>query len=132
MIDELVVKMLTQAAWEVQKQAYAPYSHFYVGAAVLGDNGIVYKGCNVENSSYGLSCCAERNAIFHGVAEGCRKFEAIAIAGSADYTMPCGACRQVIAEFSIPYVITVGTDQSYRIMAAQDLLPSAFQLTESI
>ncbi len=130
MMEESIVRRLVAAAWEARGQAYAPYSRFYVGAAVLGKDGVIYRGCNVENSSYGLSCCAERNAIFRAVAEGCRAFEALAVAGNSDYTMPCGACRQVLAEFSVPYVIVTKADRSYCVMPAQDLLPFGFQLEE--
>lgn len=129
MINEAQCRDLIAAAGKAQKRAYAPYSHFYVGAAVLGENGVIYTGCNVENSSYGLSCCAERNAIFHAVSQGCRQFEALAVVGNEAYTMPCGACRQVMAEFSIPCVIVTKADGSYRVLAVQDLLPFAFQLT---
>lgn len=102
---------------------------FTVGAAVLAADDTVYTGCNVENSSYGLSCCAERNAIFHGAACGCRQFQAIAIVGdAAGFTMPCGACRQVMAEFQIPYVIVTKPDDTYRIMTLEELLPHSFSL----
>lgn len=127
-MDAACIRSLIKAAQKAREAAYAPYSGFYVGAAALGENGVIYTGCNVENSSYGLSCCAERNAIFQGVSDGCRKFEAIAIVGSADDTMPCGACRQVMAEFGMPYVIVTRADGAYRVLAAQDLLPFAFQL----
>ncbi len=129
MIDEASCRALIAAARQTQKNAYAPYSHFTVGAAVLADDGTIYTGCNVENSSYGLSCCAERNAIFHGAACGCRTFQAIAIVGdAADFTMPCGACRQVMAEFQIPYVIVTKPDNTYRIMTLAELLPHSFSL----
>ena len=77
-----------------------------------------------------MSCCAERNAIFRGVAAGCRKFEAVAIVGSADDTMPCGACRQVMAEFGVSYVVATCADGAYRVLALEDLLPFAFTLQE--
>lgn len=129
MIDDASCRALIAAAWQTQQNAYAPYSHFTVGAAVLAADGTVYTGCNVENSSYGLSCCAERNAIFHGAACGCRQFQAIAIVGdAAGFTMPCGACRQVMAEFQIPYVIVTKPDDTYRIMTLEELLPHSFSL----
>ncbi|CAJ1314063.1 cytidine deaminase [Paenibacillus sp. PK4536] len=91
---------LIQAAIEARKNAYVPYSKFQVGAALLAD-GKVYGGCNVENASYGLTNCAERTAIFKAASEGQRKIEAIAIVADTEGPVsPCGACRQVIAEFS--------------------------------
>ncbi len=129
MIDDASCRALIAAARQTQQNAYAPYSHFTVGAAVLAADGTVYTGCNVENSSYGLSCCAERNAIFHGAACGCRQFQVIAIVGdAAGFTMPCGACRQVMAEFQIPYVIVTKPDDTYRIMTLEELLPHSFSL----
>lgn len=129
MIHDAVCRSLIAAARTAQQHAYAPYSHFTVGAAVLTVDGKIYTGCNVENSSYGLSCCAERNAIFHGVACGCRQFQAIAIVGdAAGFTMPCGACRQVMAEFQIPHVIVTKPDDTYHVMTLEELLPHLFSL----
>ena len=92
---------LIQEAIEARKQAYTPYSKFQVGAAVLTANGQVFRGCNIENASYGLTNCAERTAIFKAVSEGDSKVEAIAIVADTEGPVsPCGACRQVIAEFS--------------------------------
>ena len=127
MVDEKTVACLIRAARDVQERAYAPYSHFRVGAALLGEDGTVYTGCNVENASYGLTICAERNAIFHAVACGCRHFTALLITGdSKDLTEPCGACRQVMAEFSIPEIILVRPDDSYETFTLQQLLPLTF------
>lgn len=127
MVDEKTVARLIRAARAVQERAYAPYSHFRVGAALLGEDGTVYTGCNVENASYGLTICAERNAIFHAVACGCRHFTALLITGdSEDLTAPCGACRQVMAEFSIPEIILVRPDDSYETFTLQQLLPLTF------
>ncbi|WP_296824981.1 cytidine deaminase [uncultured Megasphaera sp.] len=127
MVDEKTVARLIRAARAVQERAYAPYSHFRVGAALLGEDGTVYTGCNVENASYGLTICAERNAIFHAVACGCRHFTALLITGdSKDLTAPCGACRQVMAEFSIPEIILVRPDDSYETFTLQQLLPLTF------
>ena len=90
---------LITAAQAARRNAYAPYSHFTVGAALLAQDGTIYTGCNVENASYGLSICAERNAVFHAVASGTRDFLAVAVATENGVT-PCGACRQVLAEFN--------------------------------
>ncbi|MCR5452905.1 MAG: cytidine deaminase [Lachnospiraceae bacterium] len=97
--DELI-----NGAKAAMKAAYAPYSHFYVGAAVLAEDGKIYTGCNIENSSYGATNCAERTAIFKAVSEGCRKIHAIAICGGYEGVIeavasPCGICRQVMSEF---------------------------------
>jgi cytidine deaminase len=92
---------LFETAREAAKAAYAPYSRFRVGAALLAEDGTVYSGCNVENRSFGLTICAERNALFQGVAKGRRAFTALAIVtpDSRDPVGPCGACRQVLSEF---------------------------------
>lgn len=92
---------LIQKALEARKQAYVPYSNFQVGAAVLGSDGTIYHGCNVENASYGLCNCAERTAIFKMVSEGRRKIDSIAVVADTEGPVsPCGACRQVISEFA--------------------------------
>ena len=93
-------EQLLDAATAVRLRAYAPYSNFQVGAALLAKDGRIFTGCNVENLSYGLTICAERNAIFAAVAAGVREFDAIAIvADTREPVSPCGACRQVMAEF---------------------------------
>ena len=123
---------LLAAAREAAKRAYCPYSNFHVGAAVLAD-GKIFPGCNVENASYGLTICAERNAIFAAVTSGARRIQALALAcvdATADappsLRMPCGACRQVIAEFAAAnapvHIDGIGT------MTVADLLPRAFRL----
>jgi cytidine deaminase len=101
MTDKL--RDLLRAAKAARDHAYAPYSKFHVGAAVLGGNGKIYSGCNVENASLGLTSCAERNAIFQMIGEGEKEIRAILTIGdSDDFLPPCGACRQVIAEFAKP------------------------------
>ena len=92
------VERLIETAVQAQKRAYCPYSRYPVGAAVLTESGRVFAGCNVENASYGLSMCAERSAIFHAVAGGHDSIAAVAVVSAAG--KPCGACRQVMAEFS--------------------------------
>ena len=122
---------LARRALAVRENAYAPYSHFRVGAAVLTENGKVYTGANVENVSYGLTNCAERSAVFAAISAGARKICAIAIAGgreSCDYTMPCGACRQVLSEFADKdcpvYIVKSETEiQTYTL---GELLPKGF------
>lgn len=96
----LDIQILIEKAKEARKNAYAPYSNFQVGAAVLTKNKQVYHGCNIENASYGLTNCAERTAIFKAVSEGDKEIEAIVVIGDTDGPIsPCGACRQVMAEF---------------------------------
>lgn len=92
------IERLVETAVQAQKRAYCPYSRYPVGAAVLTDGGRVFSGCNVENASYGLSMCAERAAIYHAVASGHDSIKAVAVVGAA--AKPCGACRQVMHEFS--------------------------------
>ncbi len=93
-------EQLIEKAWQAQYNAYAPYSRFNVGAAVLGENGNVYLGGNIENASYGLTVCAERTAVFGMINAGCKKFVALAVVGGNDGDgAPCCACRQVLTEF---------------------------------
>jgi cytidine deaminase len=113
-------------AAQARKAAYVPYSHFAVGAALRAEDGTIYTGCNVENASYGLTICAERNAVVHAVAEGARRFDAVAVVTENGVT-PCGACRQVLAEFGPAMTIIVADTAGNRtVYAMQDLLPAAF------
>ena len=99
---------LIQIAREARENAYCPYSKFMVGAAVLGENGKVYRGCNIENASYGATVCAERTAIFSMVADGCRKFKALAVVGSQkEDGAPCMMCTQVMTEFCADFDVPV-------------------------
>lgn len=121
---------LVKAAILAREKAYAPYSRYKVGAAILGSNGKIYTGCNVENASYGLAICAERVAIFKAVSDGVKKFKRIAIAtGSSKPGSPCGACRQVMAEFchDIKIIITNSKGVSRKTTLTK-LLPDAFRL----
>lgn len=122
---------LLAAARKARKNAYAPFSNFPVGAAVLGADGRIYSGCNVENSSFGLTCCAERNAIFAMVAAGVREIREILIIGdTAEHLPPCGACRQVIAEFASPQVVVHMCNRSGggRDATVGELVPFLFHL----
>ena len=132
-LTETVTADLVAAAREAQMAAYAPYSNFTVGAAVLLNDGTVYKGCNIENASFGLTVCAERVAIFQAVAAGRMDIVAIAVSTSAPkLCKPCGACRQVIAEFSHTDspIVVISTTQSglSETETITDLLPGNFTL----
>jgi len=95
-------KELYTAAKKAREYAYAPYSHFLVGAALLSTEGQIFTGCNVENASYGLTICAERTAVFKAVSQGCTSFRALLLVTDCETpASPCGACRQVLAEFSL-------------------------------
>jgi cytidine deaminase len=124
---EREIAELLAAASAVREQAYAPYSQFRVGAALRAADGTIYTGCNVENASYGLTICAERNAIAHAVAAGAQTFLAVAVV-TENGVMPCGACRQVLAEFGPEMtVIVADTRGNRRSYAMSELLPAAFR-----
>ena len=128
MIQESQLVQLVDAAIEARKAAYAPYSQFAVGAALLAQDGRVFTGCNVENSSYGLSVCAERIAVFKAVSEGVREFSAIAIvADTKEPVSPCGACRQVLAEFSPNLMVIMSNlEKEQQLKSLSELLPYPF------
>ncbi len=123
---------LIDEAVQASGNAYAPYSEYKVGAALLCSNGTVFKGCNVENASYGLSNCAERTAVFTAVAAGQTDFTALAIAASsAPAPFPCGACRQVLAEFCGPdFPVYIRQADGYAATTLGELLPHGFKLAE--
>ncbi|MEK6259218.1 MAG: cytidine deaminase [Planctomycetota bacterium] len=129
-MNDAIRQQLFSAAIGAREQAYAPYSKFLVGAALLTEDGQIISGCNVENASYGLTICAERNAVFAAVAQGHRRFQAIALATVGGAT-PCGACRQVLAEFcdDLPILI-VDVEQPDRVIETSlaVLLPGRFKL----
>jgi cytidine deaminase len=120
---------LMNKAKEAYMHSYAPYSHFFVGAALLTTDGEVYQGCNIENASYGATNCAERTAIFKAVSEGKRDFCKIAIAakdGSTAY--PCGICLQVMNEFMPEAEVVLEVDGHITVFGVKELLPYGFQL----
>ena len=122
----MTAEELIGLAREARQRAYAPYSRFAVGAALLGRSGRVYTACNVENVSYGLSICAERAAVFKAVSEGEQEFKALAVVTSAGGS-PCGACRQVLAEFNCKMTVyAADTEGQYRAFTVEELLPEAF------
>jgi cytidine deaminase len=125
--DVETIDRLVAAAKDMREKAYAPYSRFQVGAAVLAD-GQIYRGANVENASYPLSVCAERNAVAAAVLDGRRTIDAVAVVGDEDRpTPPCGGCRQVLWEFGRSSLVIAETPGGTRVMwALEDLLPDAF------
>ncbi len=129
-IDHAVLEQLRAAAQEATKRAYAPYSKFYVGAALLFDDGSVVTGCNVENVSYGLTSCAERNALFRAISEhgAGAKIAAVAVANAAGAPCPpCGACRQVMSEFvTADAVVTFPGEQGWETMSFAEIFPICF------
>lgn len=126
-MTELEIQKLMDCAIKARKNAYSPYSHFAVGAALLCEDGTLYEGCNIENASYGLTNCAERTAIFKAVSEGHIKFKALAVVADTEGPCaPCGACRQVMAEFKIPLIIMGNLMGNIKIVTIEELLPFSF------
>ena len=129
MVDELSDRDLVELARKARTRAYAPYSGFPVGAALLTRSGKVFSGCNVENAAYPLTTCAERTAVAKAVSEGEQEFEAIAIVTNTG-AMPCGSCRQILREFAGPdgglRVIVADTGDSVRTFTIDELLPEGF------
>ena len=121
------IKKMIEIALSQLAYSYTPYSDFKVGAALLGKNGRIYTGCNIENASYGITNCAERTAIFKAVSDGEIELEALAVIADTDGpAAPCGACRQVIAEFKIPHIIMANLDDQIQTATCEELLPGAF------
>ena len=130
---------LNREAIAARKRSYSPYSHFQVGAALLGRSGKVYTGCNIENAAYTPTNCAERTAFFKAISEGEKEFEMIAMVGGpaksarTDYCPPCGVCRQVMAEFCDPKafrVLMARTETDYRECSLEEVLPFGFTKEE--
>ena len=129
----MTTKELLNLALEARMHSYSPYSNFEVGAALLAKSGVVYLGCNIESAAYPAAICAERTAFSKAVSGGCREFDAIAIAGAPKgrkpdgECVPCGVCRQVMAEFCRPdFKIVLGTPDNHISYALGDLLPKPF------
>lgn len=133
-MDKLLREELICKALEARENAYVPYSHYAVGAALLTADGQVVQGCNIENASYGATNCAERTAVFRAAAQGVRKIRAIAIAGGmegrqpGDYAYPCGICRQVLQEFAEEdfKVIVAKSAEDFQEYDLKELLPFGF------
>lgn len=133
-INDIPVVELIRSAMEARKKAYAPYSGYMVGAAVLTNELRIYTGCNIENAAYTPTVCAERTAVFKAVSEGWRRFKAIAVVGSpkgdiTQYAFPCGVCRQVMREFADAdnfVVIVAKSEQDYQALTLRELLPEGF------
>lgn len=137
-MNTMFEKKLIEEAIAASKLAYAPYSHYHVGAALLTEEGQIYTGCNIENASFGATNCAERTAFFKAVSEGNKCFRAIAIVGGltedgeanpfSDYAYPCGICRQVMQEFcKQDFVILVAkSSEDYKKYTLRELLPCGF------
>ena len=124
-------KNLIQEALKAREHSYSPYSNFRVGSAILCDNGNIYTGCNIENASYGETVCAERIAIFKAISNGENSFSAIAIVGGAneiaDFTFPCGSCRQVLCEHcSLELEIVLFDGKNIKLCTLGELFPSFF------
>ena len=132
-MTELETQKLMDCAIKARENAYSPYSHFAVGAALLCEDGTLFEGCNIENASYGLTNCAERTAIFKAVSEGHVTFKALAVVADTEWPCaPCGACRQVVAEFKIPIIIMGNLMGNVKIVTIEELLPFSFSESELI
>lgn len=127
MLKKEEIQNLIFNAKDAMKNAYSPYSKFKVGCALLTKNGKIYKGCNVENISFGGTICAERTAFLKAISEGEREFIAAAVVGSdGDFTYPCGLCRQFMAEFGLDIHVIVNNEKEIKLNLLKDLLPNAF------
>lgn len=130
--SEKLIKELYEKALDVRENAYAPFSGFKVGAALLTEDGSIYTGVNIENSSFGATICAERTAFVKAISEGHRKFRAIAVtAGSEQESLPCGICRQFMYEFAPQIEVITGTDSDkLNMRTLEELMPLGFRLSK--
>lgn len=135
MLKEEQKRQLIREALAAREHSYSPYSKYRVGAALLAEDGRIFRGCNIENAAYTPTNCAERTAVFKAVSEGCRAFSAIAVVGgkeerpTGEYAYPCGVCRQVLREFAEPsafVVICARSEEDYREFTLDELLPESF------
>ena len=125
------IQRMINKAMEVRQNAFAPFSRFNVGASILSADGRIFGGCNVECSSFSLTICAERNALFHAIACGAREFIALAIVGNEIECPPCGACRQALADFNSELqIILADIHGSYRVTSLRTLFPHPFSATQ--
>lgn len=138
-MNDIPVETLITKALAMLKLSYAPYSHYFVGAALLCDDGTIYTGCNIENAAYTPSNCAERTAFFKAVSEGKKEFTAIAIVGGPEgktesFCAPCGVCRQVMVEFCSKdfKIISAKNEHEYKIQTLGELLPDSFSPKDEI
>lgn len=130
-MDDTEIKKLLKKAIDVRNNAYTPYSNFKVGALVIDENNNEYVGVNVENGSFGLTNCAERTAIFSGITSGMKKINVlVVVANTTEPVSPCGACRQVMSEFSDEKTIIIlgNTNMDYKVMDINEILPYRFKL----
>lgn len=133
MLSDTEIDRLIKAAEEKLAYAYAPYSGIKVCAALMDTDGGIHTGCNVENSSYSLTICAERNAVFSAVAKGCRSFKGMVVVSDSEQVQsPCGACRQVIWEFAPDLPLVFVSGGKTRTYTLRQLLPGAFSLKEEV
>ncbi len=128
-IHEFEARSMVRMATDARGRAYVPYSNFRVGACLKASNGAYYMGCNIENAAYSPTVCAERTALYKAVYEGERQFDALAIIWDGEnYAVPCGVCRQALAEFCHPAmpVVCANREGEYKIFTMGELLPEAF------
>ncbi len=127
-MEREMTQKLYETAKEAAKNAFAPFSNFHVGAALFASDGRIFTGCNVENSSYGATICAERTALVKAISEGSRDFTAIAVVSQDGEAWPCGICRQVLYEFSPEMLVITGNDEHLDMVKLNELLPHGFRL----